>query len=275
MSLLRSLLALGLLLPALALAESKRIAVLEFAVGDVGVDRKTVEDLTDSARGGAIDGTRGLAYVVMTREVVEEILSSNAKACVEAECELELGRAVGAHLLVTGVLSRAGAEYAVTLKLHDTVKGVPLAIRQFTGATWVALRPLVKVEARKLLEQGLGIDVERLSKGWKTGAAITGAGSLVALAGLGGVVYGLKVSRDWERQQPGQPGYDDRTVTRADAARARTIYWAGWGAAAVGAGVAWYGVRHILQARASVETPLATVAPIPGGAMAVLTWELP
>jgi len=93
-----------LVLPAPGVAQrTKRVAVLELS----GVlERPVLMTLTDRLRHGALAALKGTSYEVMTREnmaVLARNMDIDLAACEDgAECEVDIGRNVGADLVMSG-----------------------------------------------------------------------------------------------------------------------------------------------------------------------------
>ena len=85
-----------------ALAEVKRLAVLEFRSG--AIDSAYLLNLSDQSRRAAVEILSDEEYLIMTRENMMLILTDMGKdaSCMDSSCEVEIGRSVGAD--VNGVL---------------------------------------------------------------------------------------------------------------------------------------------------------------------------
>ena len=119
------------LLPSLAFA-TKRLAVLEFR--GVGVEDAVLTILSDSVRKGVLDVTQeqkvdGDELLVMTRENMMDMLGQMGKSAADCqgECEVELARNIGADYVISGEAAKLGELYVLTVKLHETDRGVLLA----------------------------------------------------------------------------------------------------------------------------------------------------
>jgi len=147
----------SLVLPDSALAgETRRLAVLELR-GDF--PRPELSVLSDQLRQGALAALRGTGYEVMTRENMAMLARSmgiDLEACQEgAECEVDIGRNVGADVVLSGGVVSFGSKLTVTLKLHDTVKGSLLASSTTRAANKDELIDVLPPAAEALIREGL------------------------------------------------------------------------------------------------------------------------
>ena len=149
----------SLLLPAAAAAQGpKRLAVLELR----GVfEREELSVLSDQLRQGALAALKGTAYTVMTREnmaVLARNMGIDLAECQEgAECEVDIGRNVGADLVMSGAVVRFGSKLTVTIKVHDTNTGTLLSSKGVRAANEDELYELLPPAATALLREGLGL----------------------------------------------------------------------------------------------------------------------
>ena len=106
-----------------ALAEVKRLAVLEFRSG--AIDSAYLLNLSDQSRRAAVEILSDEEYLIMTRENMMQILTDMGKdaSCMEGTCEVEIGRNVGADVIITGDVLQIESTYVLTLKLYDTLSG--------------------------------------------------------------------------------------------------------------------------------------------------------
>jgi hypothetical protein len=127
-------------------AEPPRLAVLEFR-DEAGLPPFERALLADSARGAALK----TPFVVMTRENMIALLppSTRLEDCVD-ECEVDVGRALGAHYLVTGVVGRVEGKLQLLLRLYETQGGALRAQARATGAQVSALQVQVARAAEGL-----------------------------------------------------------------------------------------------------------------------------
>ena len=88
---------------AFAQAEIKRVAVLEFR--GVAIEEAMLLKLSDQARAAAVDTLSKDEYLIMTRENMMQVLSDMGKdaSCIEGSCEVDLGRNIGADLILQAI----------------------------------------------------------------------------------------------------------------------------------------------------------------------------
>lgn len=100
----------------------KHAAVLEFelAPGVAGIDRIY---FSDRARSALHDSAPEI--FVMTRESTELLLQANGKTLADCvgQCEVEIGRKLGADYIISGRIARVGSSIAITMRLLATEDG--------------------------------------------------------------------------------------------------------------------------------------------------------
>jgi TolB-like protein len=146
---------LGLASP--AEAANQRIAVIEF-VGQA-TDSELAE-LTDEARLGVLDVTKRQAYTVMTKESIATIardLGVDLSKCTEAECEVDTGRQIGAHFVVTGKVSKIGRRFKFMMKIFDTETAALLAGDTIKAKDMAGLEADLRVFTRRQIADALGM----------------------------------------------------------------------------------------------------------------------
>ena len=152
-----SLLALATLLLAPPALGAQHIAVLELQGEEDAAARAL---LTDRVREGVLAAVRGGDYVVMTRENMAMMARDMGLdlACAEAgaECEVDLGRNIGANLVVSGSLGSLGDNLIATLKLHDTGTGALKASNSTNAKDAMGLHEVLPGAAEALVRDGLG-----------------------------------------------------------------------------------------------------------------------
>jgi hypothetical protein len=113
----------------------KRLAVLEFR--GIGLEQTMLFQLSDEARGGAREGLPIQDYDITSRENIKQMLEDMGKTIEECdvECEVELGRVVGADYVLSGNVYQVEGNYILTLKLHDTVSGSLLSQKRIQSKT--------------------------------------------------------------------------------------------------------------------------------------------
>lgn len=101
-----------------------KLAVLELR-NDAGLGAAEVAYLTDRVRGFASQSLPSSAYLVMTRESIQGLLPAGVKLvdCLSSQCEVEVGRRIGADYIVTGEILKFGDELRMNLKVHHCVSG--------------------------------------------------------------------------------------------------------------------------------------------------------
>jgi hypothetical protein len=136
-------------------ASGARIAVLEITGGNL--DIALLRLLSDGLRAQALRVVKSRGMTVMTRESMLAILSDMG-ACTtpeEGTCEVETGRNIGADILVTGEITKVGAQYFLTLKLFDVRSGSLLSTRSLRAKDGVGLVDAIETEGATLFTEGL------------------------------------------------------------------------------------------------------------------------
>ena len=146
-----------------ALADIKRVAVLEFR--GVDVDTAILLKLSDQSRTAAVEILSKDEYLIMTRENMLEILSDMGKdaSCMEGQCEVEVGRNVGADFIVTGDILKIEGTYVLTLKLYDTTSGGLLNSVDVEDTSMLSLKGKAHKQSITLFQKGLGLSGSRTS----------------------------------------------------------------------------------------------------------------
>ncbi len=139
--------------------ELERVAVLELSnrvPKQVSVDE--ISYLSDQLRTVASYLPKS-KYLVLTKESLEVLIdpSVNVEDCV-GKCEVETGRLVGAHWILTGEVVRFGRSLRVSLKVHNTQSG------QFLKGTFLKGNSVEELEAQ-LHRQALSL-VKEVSPKW-------------------------------------------------------------------------------------------------------------
>jgi TolB-like protein len=124
--------------------------VLEFelAQGVKKIDRTCLSDLARSALHDAVP-----RLFIMTRESTEVLLQANGKTRADCtgECEVEIGRKLGADYIISGCIAQFGTRIAVTMRLFSTVDGQLLSSSEARGATLNQLQEAMDGALAKLL----------------------------------------------------------------------------------------------------------------------------
>ena len=129
-------------------------AVPEFRV-DVDTALLKLSDRLDSG----CSSTHKDEHLIMTRENMLEILFDMGKdaSCMEGQCEVEVGRNVGADLIVTGDILKMGSMYVLTLKLYDTTSGALLNSSRRGRRRSLPTENKTHDQSRVLFQKGLGL----------------------------------------------------------------------------------------------------------------------
>jgi hypothetical protein len=139
-------------------APAKRLAVLELTGT---TDRAILSVFSDQIRQGALLAVKPLGYEVMTREnqaVLASAMGIDLEACQDgAECEVELGRNIGADLVVSGGVTKVGSLLVVTLKLHTTDTALLLASKTIQARSQEALLDELVFGSQELMAEGLDL----------------------------------------------------------------------------------------------------------------------
>ncbi len=110
----------------------QRLAVLEFEVAHgATTDRIYFSDLARSV------ATKRTSYFVMTRESTEALLEANGKHLADCtgNCEIEIGRKLGADYIVSGRLTKIGSNQLLTVRLFSTRDGALLGAEEASAKT--------------------------------------------------------------------------------------------------------------------------------------------
>jgi formylglycine-generating enzyme required for sulfatase activity len=144
--------ALGLLLLLLpgAAMPARIVSVLDLH-NKAGVSESEVAYLTDLARDAL---TRNLPldhFTIMTRESILELLPEGTRLsdCLDASCEVEIGRTLGADYVVSGEILTFAGEQRLILKVHHCVSAA------FIGSESAAGQDLRELEGKVATTTGL------------------------------------------------------------------------------------------------------------------------
>lgn len=139
--------------PGVLAEEPRTLAVLEFA-DQAGLSQYEIEALSDEVREAALVlGREGLR--VMTRESMLVMLppGTTLAECQGAQCEVEMGRKVGADLVVAGTVGRFAGQLEVRLKAFDTRTAALLGACSASGADLAEIRRRMRAEAEALFRR--------------------------------------------------------------------------------------------------------------------------
>jgi len=186
------------------------------------------------------------------------------------DCLAEMGNAMGAKYVLRGTVGALGKSLRVDLTLLDTARAGAAAREGGTAPREEDLESEARAAVRRLASA-----VQRpaptptappASGGPGPGPwpwVLTGGGAALLAAGGAGIGWAWSVQSAFDAQQLGNPRVSSPTVSRADAARAVSLYPFAWGAAIGGAAAAAAGVVWLLLPP-SPGGP--RVVPGPGGA---------
>lgn len=143
----------GWLICGVASAEppQRRIAVLELRQA-AGLSDEARAYLTDVIRGAALKLSHD-RWFVLTRENILQALppETDLSAC-EGDCEVETGRNVGAHVVISGELVRFGGQIRVHLKAHETDRGALISSARASAPSVGQMEAPLEAAALALLQ---------------------------------------------------------------------------------------------------------------------------
>jgi len=142
-----------------AQAQSKRIAVLEFT--GIGIEDAILGKLSDQSRIVSANLLSQDDYLIMTKENMLEILRDMDKdiSCAVGNCEIEIGRNIGADYIISGNILYMEGLYLLTLKLHETGSGNLLSGKEIKSPSLVDLIGDIQNGSAELLQKGLHISL--------------------------------------------------------------------------------------------------------------------
>jgi PEGA domain len=105
-------------------ADSKKVAVLEL-VNKAGITDDEAYFLTDKVRRMASGTLPAAHFTIMTSENIQELLppGKDLAKCTDAQCEVEIGRNIGAEYIITGEIIRYAGDLRVQVKVHHVPSG--------------------------------------------------------------------------------------------------------------------------------------------------------
>ena len=114
--------------------DKPRVAVLTLR-NRIEMTQSEVDYLTSLVRQATADYL-AKDYVIMTQENIEVLLppDTNLDDCV-SECQVETGRVIGAHYIITGEVLRFGKTLRLTIRMHETKIGRLVASSRVKGKT--------------------------------------------------------------------------------------------------------------------------------------------
>jgi TolB-like protein len=162
--------------PPASAAPTQRLAVLELSGA---FERDILSVFSDQVRQGALNSLKGTSYEVMTREnmaMLARNMGIDLAACQEgAECEVDIGRNVGAALVLSGSVTKVGSSLVATLKLHGTEAGTLLSSRTAKATDEMNMLDELTRESALLIREGLGLGRRgRSSAPASSGGAVRG-----------------------------------------------------------------------------------------------------
>jgi formylglycine-generating enzyme required for sulfatase activity/TolB-like protein len=137
-------------------ADEKKVAVLELT-NKSGITEDEAYSLTDQVRIVASQALPATQFIVMTSENIQDLLPPDVdlKKCTDAQCEVEIGRMVGAEYIVTGEIIRFAGDLRINLKVHNASSGHFVGGLSCEGAEVRGLEDNLKGVSRQLMDQVL------------------------------------------------------------------------------------------------------------------------
>jgi len=131
------------LLSGSASADPVRVAVLELGNAG-GLSDAEIAYLSDQVRATVVETVPQKSHLVMTRESIQELLPEGVRLtdCLDAVCEVEIGRTLGADFVISGEILTYDEEYRLILKLHDCESAA------FITSESIAAADLTELEAK-------------------------------------------------------------------------------------------------------------------------------
>lgn len=143
--------------------ERHRIAVLTLG-NHAKLKSEEIEHLTNIIRQN-LATDMGKNYLVMTQENILTLLPDNKKIedCLD-ECEVDVGRNLGASLIVTGSILIFNKNYRLNIKVHDTKDGALLASEISKGNNLDAVEESIIISTGKLINSIKKIKEENVNE---------------------------------------------------------------------------------------------------------------
>jgi TolB-like protein len=132
-------------------AGDKKVAVLELQnKADVTDDEASY--LTDKVRDAASRILSRRGFLVITRESLQELVppGTDLSRCSDAQCEVEIGRMIGADYIVTGELIKFSGEFRANLKAHHSQTGAFLGAEASAGIALKDLEQSISTSSSRL-----------------------------------------------------------------------------------------------------------------------------
>ena len=126
-----------------------RLAVLDFR-DEAQLASFERAALADSVRGASLEAP----FMVMTKENMTALLPVNTRLeeCVD-DCEVEVGRTLGAHYIITGIIGKIDQKIQLLLRLYETQNGSLVGQATLNAATVGELQPKVRQASIQLLTE--------------------------------------------------------------------------------------------------------------------------
>ena len=151
------------------------VAVLNFG-SDGSLPDEQLIYLADKVRAAASDALDRDDWLVITRESMHVLQDANdLAACESAECEIELGRMLGADQIVVGNVVVFGDKFRLMLRLYETHQGGLLRTEEMTAADAAGLADEIGALAARLF------------------GAVSGSATTAGAGGGGEVTHGVDI----------------------------------------------------------------------------------
>lgn len=126
-----------------------RLAVLDFR-DEAQLASFERAALADSVRGASLEAP----FMVMTKENMTALLPVNTRLeeCVD-DCEVEVGRTLGAHYIITGIIGKIDEKIQLLLRLYETQRGSLVGQATLNANTVGELQPKVRQASIRLLTE--------------------------------------------------------------------------------------------------------------------------
>ncbi len=157
--------------PIFAQQDKPRLAVL-MTVNHAGIKAQEIEYLTALIRQNIADQI-SQSFLIMTQENILTLLPPDKKIedCLQ-ECEIEVGRSLGATIIITSSLVEFNQSYRLNLKAHETKNGILLSSKIAKGNDLTMIEEAIPQTTQALTNQLLPInqqqadhqEIKRISK---------------------------------------------------------------------------------------------------------------
>lgn len=142
--------------PARAAVARDRVAVIEFK-GQLSpaMSPAMLAIMTDQVRRAALEEA-GARFEVMVKENMNVLLQQMGgdQKCSAAGCEVEVGRSIGAQVVITGEARAVGGSTVVLTKMFETGTGSLLAMEEFHADDELKLKEAALAAGTALLRKG-------------------------------------------------------------------------------------------------------------------------